>query len=141
MKKQRFAVCVFLSFALLILSSCGISSKKQETMKNSLEVALNSAFLSQDDFVAFAPEVELRNIERGDYSDVEGYVGQFSCSFTDGVARVYMTGAVGFNDAGFVAALPNKKLGIWVSTILVDSRPVPVATSIYNLPSFDSGIK
>lgn len=141
MKKILFAVCVFLSFSLLILSSCGVSSKKKETMQNSLEVALNSAFLSQDDFVAFAPEVELRNVECGEYSDVEGYVGQFSCSFTDGAAHVYMTGTVGFNDAGFVAALPNKRLGIWVSTILVDSRPVPVATSIYNLPTFDSSTK
>lgn len=110
-------------------------------MKNSLEVALNSAFLSQDEFVAFAPKVELRNVERGEYSGAEGYVGQFSCSFSDGDARVYMTGTVGFNDAGFVVALPNKKLGIWVSTILVDSHPVAVNTSIYNLPSFDSGSK
>lgn len=137
MRKIHFT-CVILFFTTMMLSSCGVSSKKMETMQNSLEVTLNSAFLSQDDFVAFAPTIELSNVEKGEspWSPADGYHGGFSYSFTDGDKSVYLTGHVGFDKNGIVAKGYDGKYAIHISVILVDAKNIPVLQSPYNLPTF-----
>lgn len=127
---------VFCGLLVLLLSSCGVSNERKEEMQNSLYVALTDAFLEQDAFVAFAPSVELREVERGAFFSVDGYRGLFSCSFSDGKSSVYLNGSCGFDKDGFLATMPDGRLAVDVLVILVDSRPVNVSTSICNLPVF-----
>lgn len=122
----------------IILSACGVSDDKREAMQNSLYVSLTDVLLEQDSFVAFAPDVELRKVERGDFFSVSGYRGMFSCSFMDGDNRVILSGSAGFDDEGLLATMPDGKLAIDVSVVLVDGHSSPVSTSIYNLSSFFS---
>ncbi|MCM1066843.1 MAG: hypothetical protein NC418_04620 [Muribaculaceae bacterium] len=135
MKRSYIAIC----FAwLLLLSACGVSSDRKEEMQNSLYVGLTDALLKQDSFVAFAPSVELREVERGAFFSVDGYRGLFSCSFTEGEHRVFLSGSCGFDKDGFLATMPDGRLAVDVVAILVDSRSTNVSTSIYNLPVFFS---
>lgn len=123
---------------MLALSSCGISGEKQERMRNSLDATLNSAFLAQDEFVAFAPKVELRDIEKGEsaWSAADGYHASFTCSFTDNGQSVHLSGAVGFDSEGFVARCKDGRYPIDVVLVLVDAKSVPVSDSPYNLSIF-----
>lgn len=132
------AALSILSLAMLALSSCGISGEKQERMRNSLDATLNSAFLTQDEFVAFAPEVELRDIEKGEsaWSSADGYHANFTCSFTDNGQSVHLSGYVGFDSEGFVARCDDGRYPIGVVLVLVDSERVPVSESPYNLSIF-----
>lgn len=136
MKKLFFAV--FAAFLLSLLSSCGISDEMQQRMNNSLVISLDTAFLDQDDFEAFAPTVEIFNLEKGEspWSPSDGYHGNFSCSFTDNGKSVYMNGSVGFDKNGQVAKGYDGRYAIDVSVILVDSKNVPVLQSPYNLSVF-----
>lgn len=67
MDKFAFWTLKVLSYVFIAstVASCGISSAKQEQMQMSLENSLNEAFLNQDNFVAFIPDISLKNIERG----------------------------------------------------------------------------
>ncbi len=124
---------------LLLMSACGISEKQQQEMQESLYVGLTDAFLAQDSFVAVSPEVSLSNVEHGDFFSVPGYRGQFSCSFYDGSDKVSLHGSAGFDKDGFLAEMPDGKLAVDLSIVLVNGHSVSPATSIYNLPSFFSG--
>lgn len=136
MKRFAYALCG----GLLLLSACGISQKQQTQMENSLSVALTDAFLQQDDFVAFAPKVELSDVVSGSAMGWDcAYHGSFSCSFDDRDSHVVIAGVAGFGEDGRLLSLPNGKLAISVPSVLVDYNRVSSDTSIYNLPCFDLG--
>lgn len=138
MKKVSLALCPVLC---LLLSACGVSTHQKEQMLNSLSAALDEAFLSQDEFVAFAPTVELGDVEKGGTMGMDcSYHGNFSCSFDSGNSRVIMHGAAGFDENGFVARLDGK-LAISLISVIVDMERVSTSTSVYNLPIFYSGRK
>lgn len=124
----------------LLLASCGVSSVKQEQMQTSLYNAMTDAFLAQDEFVAFAPSVELRDVEQGEspWSPADGYHGNFSCDFEDGEKRIHLVGAAGFNKNGSVAKIEDGRLAVEVIVVLEGSQNVSPSESIYNIPAFCS---
>ena len=136
MKLFAYALCG----GLLLLSACGISQKQQTQMENSLYVALTDAFLQQDDFVAFAPKVDLLEIEKGEssVSPVDGYHGVFSCEFKSGENNVRIHGSAGFDKYGSVIHLPEGKVALDVFLIMVGTNREDAAKSVYNVPAFIS---
>lgn len=134
------AACMF--FVVSLVSSCGVSSKDKEDIKNSLFFTLADKIAQQSEFSERGLSVELLSVKTTPFPPLEeGMTAVFSCSFTDDKNnKVYMSGTAGVNDAGLVMDMPERfgkdKIAIDISAILVNSKDVPVDESIYNLSCF-----
>lgn len=126
--------------ALMALTciSCGISDEKIHQMEASLSYNLGYAYLYQSNIMPANPEIELRNVQKGEsyVSPKEGYHGQFSFAFTDKGHPVLMVGAVGFDKDGNVAICQDGKFAIDPTIIMVDNKQEQTYKSPYNLPMF-----
>lgn len=122
--KKLFAIIIL----GVLLSACsGVSTKDKDYMQIVLNNELRDSY-SQENIPVMFVNAELKKIEKKESYLGGKYMGTFGCSFEQNGDKIYMAGAVAFDDNMEVSKMPerygNNKIAIDISVLTINNKPI-----------------